>query len=281
MLNGRQTLLGGDIVDALFDLTDRVAVVSGAGGGLGTAICEGLGAHGADVALIDIDADSLAASASGVERAGRRALALKCDASDERAVEDAFSRVEATFARVDILVNLAYTPTFGKPEELSLSDWEKALRINLTSYFLCCRQAGRRMIAQGRGGAIMNMCSIGGTSAMGRGNYPYSISKGGIVMMTKELALEWAKYQIRVNAIQPCQFMTPGLRYRLDNPELGPQIREKFLSGIPLNRIGEPGEMVGPVLFLVSDAASMVTGAVLPVDGGNLAMNAGGTKDWG
>jgi hypothetical protein len=164
----RQTLLGGEIVDALFDLTDRVAVVSGASGGLGIVICEGLALYGADVALIDIDSDSLATSASGVERAGRRALALKCDASDERAVEDAFSRVEATFARVDILVNLAYTPTFGKPEELSLSDWEKALRINLTSYFLCCRQAGRRMIAQGRGGVIMNMCSIGGTSAMGR-----------------------------------------------------------------------------------------------------------------
>jgi NAD(P)-dependent dehydrogenase (short-subunit alcohol dehydrogenase family) len=266
-------------VDALFDLTDRVAVVSGAGGGLGTAICEGLAAHGADVALIDIDDDTLAVSAAGVERNGRRALAMRCDASDEQAVEESFARVEESFTRLDILINLAYTPTFGKPEELSLSDWEKALRINLTSYFLCCREAGRRMIAQGHGGAIMNMCSIGGTSALGRGNYPYSITKGGVVMMTKELAVEWAKYQIRVNAIQPCQFMTPGLRYRLDNPELGPQIRAKFLSGIPLNRIGEPAEMVGPVLFLVSDAASMVTGVVLPVDGGNLALNAGGTKD--
>ncbi len=268
-------------MDALFDLTDRVAVVSGAGGGLGTAICEGLAAHGADVALVDIDADTLAASAAGVERAGRKALTLERDASDEHAVEDIFARVEETFSRLDILINLAYTPTFGKPDELSLADWEKAIRINLTSYFLCCRRAGRRMIAQGRGGAIMNMCSISGTSALGRGNYPYSISKGGVVMMTKELALEWARYQIRVNAIQPCQFMTPGLRYRLDNPELGAKIREKFLSGIPLNRIGEPAEMVGPVLFLVSDAAAMVTGAVLPVDGGNLAMNAGGTKEWG
>ena len=265
-------------MDALFDLTDRVAVVTGAGGGLGKAICEGLAVHGSDVALIDVDAHALVAAAAGVERAGRRALTLECDASDEQAVENAFSRVDETFARVDILVNLAFTPTFGKPEELSLADWEKALRINLTSYFLCCRQAGRRMIAQGRGGAIINMCSIAGTTALGRGNYPYSISKGGVVMMTKELAVEWAKYQIRVNAIQPCQFMTPGLRYRLDNPELGAGIREKFLSGIPLNRLGEPAEMVGPVLFLVSDAASMVTGAVLPVDGGNLAMNAGGTK---
>jgi NAD(P)-dependent dehydrogenase (short-subunit alcohol dehydrogenase family) len=262
----------------LFDLSDRVAVVTGAGGGLGTAICAGLAAHGADVGLIDIEPTTLRASADGVERAGRRALVLETDASDEGAVTAAFARIDETFGKVDILVNLAYTPTFGKPEELSLDDWEKAFRINVTSYFLCCREAGRRMIAQGRGGAIMNMCSIGGTSAIGRGSYPYSISKGGIAMMTKELAVEWAKHGIRVNAIQPCQFLTPGLRHRLDNPELG-HIREKFLSGIPLNRLGEPHEMVGPVLFLVSDAAAMVTGVLLPVDGGNLALNAGGTKD--
>ena len=124
----------------------------------------------------------------------------------------------------------------------------------------------------------MNMCSIAGTSAMGRGSFPYSVGKGAIAMMTKELAVEWAGHGIRVNAIQPCQFLTPGLRHRLDDPALG-AIREKFLSGIPLNRLGEPHEMVGPVLFLVSDAASMVTGVLLPVDGGNLAINAGGTKD--
>src|SRR5581483_1628740 len=126
--------------------------------------------------------------------------------------------------------------------------------------------------------AIVHMCSICGTSAVGRGSFPYSTSKGGIVMMTKEMAVEWARFGIRVNAIQPCQFLTPGLRVRLEDPALGP-IRERFLSGIPLGRLGEPHEMVGPVLFLVSDASSMVTGTLLPVDGGNLAFNAGGTKD--
>jgi NAD(P)-dependent dehydrogenase (short-subunit alcohol dehydrogenase family) len=265
-------------MDSLFNLTDRVAVVTGAGGGLGTAICAGLAAHGADLALIDINTETLAASAAGVEKEGRRALILKSDASDEQAVEEAFGQVDKAFGKVNILVNLAYTPTFAKPEDITMEQWELSLKINLTSYFLSCRQAGRRMIAQGRGGAIMNMCSIGGTSAIGRGSYPYSVTKGGIVMLTKELAIEWARYGIRVNAIQPCQFLTPGLRHRLDNPELG-HIREKFLSGIPLNRLGEPHEMVGPVLFLVSDAAAMVTGVLLPVDGGNLAMNAGGTKD--
>ncbi len=263
---------------SLFDLTDRTAVVTGAGGGLGTAICAGLAAHGADVALLDVDAKTLQESAAGVEKAGRRALAIETDAADDAAVEEAFAQVDTAFGSVDILVNLAYTPTFGVPHELSIDDWEKAWRINVTSYFLTARQAARRMIDQGRGGAIMNMCSICGTSAVGRGSFPYSVSKGGIVMLTKEMAVEWARYGIRVNAIQPCQFMTPGLKIRLEDPALG-AIREKFLAGIPLGRLGEPAEMVGPVLFLVSDASSMVTGVLLPVDGGNLAFNAGGTKD--
>jgi NAD(P)-dependent dehydrogenase (short-subunit alcohol dehydrogenase family) len=262
----------------LFDLTDRVAVVTGAGGGLGTAICAGLAAHGADVALLDVSPEPLRESAAGVEGAGRQALALETDVSDGAAVEQAFDQVDRTFGKVDILVNLAFTPIFGAPHELSLADWETALRINLTSYFLCAQQAARRMIAQGTGGAIMNMCSIAGTSAVGRGSFVYSVGKGGVVMLTKEMAIEWARYGIRVNAIQPCQFMTPGLKVRLENPELGPAIREKFLSGIPLDRIGEPHEIVGPVLFLVSDASAMVTGVLLPVDGGNLALNAGGTK---
>jgi NAD(P)-dependent dehydrogenase (short-subunit alcohol dehydrogenase family) len=262
----------------VLDVSGRVAVVTGAGGGLGTAICAGLAEHGADVALIDVDLETLENSAAGVREHGRRALVLNSDASDEASVADAFRRIDETFGHVDILVNLAYTPLFGAPEDLTLEVWERAFAINVTSYFLCCREAGRRMIAQGRGGTIMNMCSICGTSAVGRGSFPYSMAKGGIAMMTKELAVEWARHGIRVNAIQPCQFLTPGLRARLDDPALG-AIRDKFLSGIPLNRLGEPHEMVGPVMFLVSDASSMVTGVLLPVDGGNLAMNAGGTKD--
>ena len=278
VVNAQALARAGDEMNDLFDLTDRVAVVTGAGGGLGTAICAGLAAYGSDVALLDVNAETLAGSAAGVEATGRRALPLEVDASSESDVAEAFAEIDRELGRVDILVNLAYTTVFGAPEELTLADWEQAMRINLTSYFLCAQHAGRRMIAAGRGGSIVNMCSIAGTSAIGRGSFPYSVGKGAIVMLTKELALEWARHQIRVNAIQPCQFLTPGLKVRLEDPALGP-IREKFLSGIPLNRLGEPHEMVGPVLFLASDASSMVTGVLLPVDGGNLAMNAGGTKD--
>ena len=269
--------VGRPATDSLFDIADKVAVVAGAGGGLGTAICAGLAAHGADVALLEQNAETLRASAAGVEATGRSALALELDVSDEVGVAAAFAKIDETFDKVDILVNLAYTPRFGAPHELALADWEQAMRINLTSYFLSSQEAAKRMIARGAGGAIVQMCSIAGTSALGRGNFPYSVGKGGIVMMTKEMAIEWARFGIRVNAIQPCQFMTPGLKIRLEDPELGVSIREKFLSGIPLRRLGEPREMVGPVLFLVSEASSMVTGAILPVDGGNLALNAGGT----
>src|SRR5207249_3902901 len=152
---------GGMTMDdpGLFDLTGRIAVVTGAGGGLGTAICAGLAAYGADVALLDVDGEALRESAAGVERAGRRALALETDASIEEAVEGAFEEIDRTFGKVDILVNLAFIPLFAAPHELSVGDWEKALRINLTSYFLCVKQAAQRMIAQGKGGAIMNMCS--------------------------------------------------------------------------------------------------------------------------
>jgi NAD(P)-dependent dehydrogenase (short-subunit alcohol dehydrogenase family) len=263
---------------SLFDLGDRVAVVTGAGGGLGTAICAGLAAHGADVALLDVNAETLRQAAAGVESTGRRALALETDASDEAAVDEAYERIDEAFGKVDILVNLAYTPTFGAPHDLSLEDWEHSWKVNVTSYFLASRRAASRMIAQGNGGSILHMCSIAGTSALGRGSFPYSAGKGGIVMMTREMAVEWARHGIRVNAIQPCQFMTPGLEVRLEDPALG-AIKEKFLSGIPLGRLGEPREMVGPVLFLVSDASAMVTGVLLPVDGGNLAFNPGGTKD--
>lgn len=261
----------------MFDLQDNVVLVTGAAGGLGAAISAGVAAQGADVVLVDVDEAGLAHVAESVEATGRRAMSVTADASSRAAVEAIVREGAEKFGGIDVLINLAYTPTFGAPEDLSDEDWDRAFRVNVTSYFLFCQLVGRQMIKQGRGGSIVNMCSIAGTSAVGRGSFPYSVSKGAIVMLTKELALEWASHGIRVNAIQPCQFRTPGLQHRLDNPHLA-SIEQKFLSGIPLNRLGDPSEMVGPVVFLASKASSMVTGVLLPVDGGNLAMNAGGTK---
>lgn len=262
---------------ALFDLTGRIAVVTGAASGLGQAIAVGLARHGASVALADVNADGLAETAATIAGNGGRALAVATDVTDEAAVEALFDRAERELGGVvDTLVNDAFVPVLGRPQDLSLADWERALSVNLTGYFVCARAAGRRMIAHGGGGAIVNMSSIGGTSGLGRGNVAYSVSKGGIVQLTRELAVEWGRYGIRVNAIQPVQFRTRGLQARFEDPTVDADaLMARMVEAIPLGRIGEPPDIVGPVVFLVSDAARMVSGVMLPVDGGNLAMNAG------
>jgi NAD(P)-dependent dehydrogenase (short-subunit alcohol dehydrogenase family) len=142
--------------------------------------------------------------------------------------------------------------------------------------------AGRRMIRQGRGGSIVNISSIAGSSALGRGNFVYSVTKGGINQLTRELAVEWAHHGIRVNAVQPAQTLTPGVRAgMLKDPRLDPAtFQERLVRGIPLDRLGEPEDIAAAVVFLASDAAAFITGHVLPVDGGNLALNAGGSKTW-
>lgn len=263
----------------LFDLTDRVAVVTGAGGSLGRAIAVGLAEAGASLALLDVQPVALAATAAAVRRADRPALALPTDVASEAAVEAAFAAVEAAFGRIDILVNNAAAPVDrAVPEAFPLEAWERSLAVNLTGYFLCARAAGARMVPARRG-SIVNMSSIAGSSALGRGNFAYSVSKGGVNQLTRELAIEWAQHGIRVNAIQPAQFHNAAWDSMLADPGKAALV-EHVLAGIPLGRLGDPAEVVGPVIFLASDAAAMVTGTLLPVDGGNLALNAGGSVHW-
>jgi NAD(P)-dependent dehydrogenase (short-subunit alcohol dehydrogenase family) len=145
---------------------------------------------------------------------------------------------------------------------------------------LCSQQAIRRMLTQEGGGCIVNVGSIAGASGMGRGNFPYSCAKAGVNQLTKELAVEYARNNIRVNAIMPAQVLTPGLSQLLEDPRFRATIRARTEAGIPMGRLLNPEEMAGPILFLASEAASAVTGALLPVDGGNLAMNAGGSHTW-
>ena len=219
---------------------------------------------------------------SGSANAGGTAIGVPCDVSDEQSIEDMFARVDAEFGRVDILINDAFTPvTRVYPEAYQLADWERSLRVNLTGYFMCARAAGRRMIERGAGGSIVNISSIAGSTGMGRGNFVYSVSKHGVIGLTRELAIEWARHGIRVNAVQPCQFLTPGLKTWIDNEPDPAAVTRNLVRGIPLDRMGDPErDMVGPIVFLASDAAAMITGVVLPVDGGNLAFNAGGSKTW-
>ena len=211
---------------------------------------------------------------------GRRAVAVHCDISQSADIDALFAEVDRSFGRVDILVNDPFVIARYRPEDLSLDDWNRVLSVNLTGYFLCAQAAGRRMIAQGQGGSIINLSSIAGSSALGRGNFAYSVSKGGINAFTRELAVEWAQHKIRVNAIQPVQMMSPAVKAWLSDPKTDPALPNHLLAGIPLGRFGDPQDVVGPVIFLASDASAFVTGSLLPVDGGNLALNAGGSVTW-
>lgn len=266
----------------LFDLTGRVAVVTGGASGLGRAMAIGLARAGARVVVGDLNEAGAAETIALIGAQGGSGVGVRCDVSEEAQVRELFDRAESAFGVVDILVNNAMLPPHREhPERYPVDAWEASLHVNLTGYFLCAREAGRRMIDAAVPGAIVNISSIAGSSALGRGNFVYSVAKHGIVGLTRELAIEWAKDGIRVNAIQPCQFETPGFKALLEDDSPGARAMvERLRGGIPLGRLGRPDDVVGPVVFLVSDAARMVTGVMLPVDGGNLAMNAGASLSW-
>lgn len=256
--------------------------MTGAGSGIGRAIASALAEQRYQLALLDIDSERVGETVELVRRSGARASAFDCDVADHERLANAFAAIDKSLGRVDVLVNNAVVPVPRvHPEDLALSDWQRTIDVNLTGYFLCAQAAGRRMIAAGRGGSIVNISSINGSSALGRGNLAYSVTKGGVNMLTRELAVEWASHGIRVNAVQPCQTKTPKLIEVLQHPDVETRaVAEDILRGIPLGRFAEVDEIAAAVVFLASPQASMVTGALLPVDGGNLAFNAGGTVRW-
>lgn len=263
---------------ALFDLSGRVAVVTGGGGALGRVVAGALAQAGASVAVLDLSQDAAAAVAAGLGEPSR-AIGVGADLSSEAEVDRAFEEVDQAFGGVDILVNAISAPVDRyEPQEFPLHAWDTMLAANLTSYFLCSRAAAQRMISAGRGGSIVNFGSISGENALGRGSLAYSVAKGGVAQLTRETAYAWATHGIRVNAVLPCQFVNDWWRGNLADPDRR-KLVDRVVSAIPLGRMGEPEEIAGPVLFLASQAASMVTGVLLPVDGGNLAMNAGASLD--
>lgn len=259
-----------------FRFDGRVVFLAGAGA-FGRAAAPAFAARGASIFVTDVDATAVETTVALARAAGGEADGLAADTGDAAAVNVAFDTLDARFGHVDVLLNLSGgNPRVGRPEAVELRAWEEVLRIDLTAKLLTSQAAARRMIAAGRGGSIVNMSSIAGSTVLGRDTLAYGTAMAGVIQMTRELAVAWAPHAIRVNAIQACQFVNPGLQAMIDDPAQGATIA-RIVSGIPLGRMGRSEEMVGPLVFLASDAASMVTGVTLPVDGGNLAFNAGGS----
>ncbi|WP_010585998.1 SDR family NAD(P)-dependent oxidoreductase [Schlesneria paludicola] len=259
---------------ALFDLTGRVALVSGAASGMGRAMSLALAEHGADLMLADLNDAGLQDVAAAVRSFGRRAEPVLCDIAQPDAIRAMFAKLDRDFGRIDFLANVAGEGILGRPEEIPLADVEQTWRNLVFGRFCMCQEAGRRMIKAGRG-SIVNIGSLASITALGRNHIAYSMAMGAVAQMTRELSTEWAAHGVRVNAILPAQVLNPSLEKRI---AADPALKDQFLKGIPAGRMGQPNDIQGLAVLLASDASSWITGALIPMDGGNLAMNGGGTR---
>lgn len=253
---------------SMFSLTGRVALVTGGGRGIGKAIALGFAAANADVVVAARTAAEIEKTAEEIRAVGRRALAIVCDVTDGTQVTGMAGKCLEEFGRIDILVNNAG----GGPKRPALQQseryWDAIMRLNLTSTLLCSKAVAEPMIRQGKG-SIINIAS-----AIGRGNMldysAYAVSKDAVISLTHRLSLEWAQYHIRVNAIAPGFFMTEQNRFFLIDPATGSLTKraQTIVANTPMGRFGRPEELIGTTLWLLSDGASFVHGAVIPVDGG-------------
>ena len=248
-----------------FNLAGRVAIVTGGGRGLGKAMAAALAEAGAHVVVSARTVREIEQTAVEIVQAGRSCLAVRADVSRSGDVHSLVEATMAKFGRIDILVNNAGGGTPRPFIEISDDEWQGALDRNLSSVFYCCREVGRHMIGQGKG-KIINITSTAGVAGSPK-NAPYHVTKAGIILLTRALAVEWARYHINVNAIGPGQFRTSLTEAHLKDEK----IREAVLRRIPMRRVGLPEELGPLVIYLASDASDFMTGEVIFIDGGELA----------
>jgi gluconate 5-dehydrogenase len=249
----------------LFDLTGRTALITGSSQGLGLALARGLGAAGASLVLNGRDVTKLAAAAATLRAEGLKVTTAAFDVTNAEAIAQAVARVETEVAPIDILVNNAGIHRRAPLAEMTETQWREVLDTNLTSAFLVTRQVAPRMIAR-RSGKIINTCSLmSEVCRPSTGNY--AAAKGGLKMLTRAMATEWACHNLQINAIGPGYFATELTQPLVDNPEFN-----KWICGrTPAGRWGRPEELVGTAVFLASGASNFVNGQIIYVDGGLLS----------
>jgi NAD(P)-dependent dehydrogenase (short-subunit alcohol dehydrogenase family) len=249
----------------LFSLKGRTAVITGAARGIGFATADALSEAGAKVIITDMNGEAAAKSAGELSAKGREVDSAVLDVSDPRAVEAVHAEITAKHGRVDILVNNAGISISNRPAE-TMDDptWLKVIDVNLNGVFWCCRTFGKAMIDQG-GGTIVNVGSMSADIV----NRPqeqaqYNASKAGVHHLTRSLAAEWATRNIRVNAVAPTYIETELTKFVYDDPEM----IKHWIGNTPMNRMGQPPEVAAVILFLASDASSLMTGSIVAADGG-------------
>jgi gluconate 5-dehydrogenase len=251
----------------LFSLAGRVALIPGGGGAIGGAMAVAFAEAGAKVAIADVTMDKAEASAERVRAVGGDALAMAVDATQEAECDRIVAETVARFGKVDTIVN-AIGGGAGKvlfdAEVYPRDAWDWIMELNVRSTLLATQSAVRSMIAAGNGGAVLNISSVRADLGINAGYSAYVAAKGAISSLTRQWATEWAKHGIRVNAIRPTFVDTPQVAMLLDDPAF----KAGVVSRIPLGRVGGTQDLVGPAIFLCSDAARFVTGQVLGIDGG-------------
>jgi NAD(P)-dependent dehydrogenase (short-subunit alcohol dehydrogenase family) len=245
------------------DLTGRVAMVTGSGRGIGRSIAVALARSGADIVLCDIDKETLTRASIEISKLGRRAIGFQVDVVRKREVDSIAGRAVDFLGKIDILVNNAGIVVRKPMEDYTEEDWDRVIDVNLKGVFNFSQAVGRQMIKQGSGGRMINIASVFGLVAMAP-RASYSASKGAIVALTRDLAAEWARHNITVNAICPGWVkteMTAGYFAQED-------VSKFLIERIPLGRFAEPDEISNLAVFLASDLSGYITGQSIPVDGG-------------
>ena len=246
----------------LFSLQGKVALVTGAAQGIGREIALGFAQYGADIVAVDLTDEKLLTLKNEIEAQKRRCLVLKIDLAHGDQIERMVETAVKEMGRIDILANIAGVNVHKAAEEMTEKEWDFVLDINLKALFFCCQAVGKVMLRQG-GGRIINMSSSFGVVGFG-GRTAYAASKAAVSNLTKTLALEWCAKGINVNALAPGPVWTEARHELFSNPEFYANLLKK----VPINRTAKPVEIVGPAIFLASEASSFVTGETLLVDGG-------------